>query len=525
MQTNRRPALAALTAAGLLWGTTVPLSKLALQWLPPGWLTVVRFGVAAVILLLAVRSRVRAAFSPALLASGAVGYGGTVLLQNAGITRTSVSHAALLIGTAPIMVAIIAAVWQRSVARPVAWAGFAVSLAGVGLVAAGGGGSADLAGDGMVLASVLMSAGFTVTQTRLLNGRDPVAVTAVQFLGAALVALPFSLLTEGMPAAPARPGAVLVVLALAAGGTLLPFSLFAYGQSRLPAEIAGAFLNIEPLVGAVAGVVIFGDPAGPAQLGGGAAIIGGIALSSFRRPASWRVPGVLGGLRRLAGWRVPVALDGVRRLVGWPGPGVLSGLRRLAGWDVPVTLSGVWPPADRSIPVTLSSLPYPARQEFSRPPSRPHRLPRRENPLLSALSRANPDLRSSASLHTSGRCGRNPHKEIYEGTNAAIHGSGRWRADGWAGRGASAGQHVHRAVRRHAQRDRLPLWCLALRDRSRQPTDPRPEPHLRGPAGERAGRALRGTPIPAPEAPATSDEGPSVASQPVAAPWAPYDGC
>jgi O-acetylserine/cysteine efflux transporter len=65
---NRRPALAALTAAGLLWGTTVPMSKLALQWLPPGWLTVVRFGVAAVILLAVLGPRVRAAFSPALLA-------------------------------------------------------------------------------------------------------------------------------------------------------------------------------------------------------------------------------------------------------------------------------------------------------------------------------------------------------------------------------------------------------------------------------------------------------------------------
>src|SRR5689334_13481420 len=183
----RRNALAALAAAGLLWGTTVPLSKVALGWLSPGWLTLVRFAVAAAILAVVTRSRLRAACTPAILLSGAVGYGGTVLLQNAGITRTSVSHAALLIGTAPVMVAIIAAVWHRTVAHPVAWAGFAVSLSGVALIAAGGGGQADLAGDGMVLASVLLSAGFTVTQARLLQGRDPVAVTGVQFLGAALV--------------------------------------------------------------------------------------------------------------------------------------------------------------------------------------------------------------------------------------------------------------------------------------------------------------------------------------------------
>ena len=110
MNIDRRRAVAALTAAGLLWGTTVPLSKLALEWLPPGWLAFVRFALAAAILLAATSRRgLRGACTPLVLASGAVGYGGSVLLQNAGITRTSVSHAALLIGAVPMMVAVIAA--------------------------------------------------------------------------------------------------------------------------------------------------------------------------------------------------------------------------------------------------------------------------------------------------------------------------------------------------------------------------------------------------------------------------------
>ena len=282
MNTDRRRAVAALTAAGLLWGTTVPLSKLALGWLAPGWLTFVRFGLAAAILLaVAPRAQVRAACTPSVLASGAIGYGGSVVVQNAGITRTSVSHAALLIGATPVLVAIIAALWHRTVARPVAWVGFAVSLAGVGLVAGGGGGGATATGDGLVLASLLVSAAFTVAQARRLQGRDPVALTAVQFLGAALAALPFSVAAEGVPALPAGPGVVLAVAGLAAGGTLLPFTLFAYAQGRVSPEVAGAFLNLEPLVGAVAGVVVFGDPAGPVQLAGGAAILAGIALSSL----------------------------------------------------------------------------------------------------------------------------------------------------------------------------------------------------------------------------------------------------
>ena len=74
---------------------------------------------------------------------------------------------------------------------------------------------------------------------------------------------------------------MLAVVALAVGGTLLPFTLFAYGQSRVSAEVAGAFLNLEPLVGAVAGAVVFRRPGRPAQIAGGAAIVVGIGLSSL----------------------------------------------------------------------------------------------------------------------------------------------------------------------------------------------------------------------------------------------------
>jgi drug/metabolite transporter (DMT)-like permease len=292
MNINRRHAVAALIVAGLLWGTTVPLSKLGLEWLAPGWLAVTRFGLAAVVLLIAAGPRLRGVLRPGILAAGAVGYGGSVVLQNAGIGRTSVSHAALLVGAVPVLVAVIAAVWEHAVARPVAWVGFAVSLGGVGLITGDGtGGGATVGGDGLVLASVLVSAAFTVRQGRLLAGRDPVAVTAVQFLGAALGALPVAVITEGVPVAPVHVLPVVAVGVLTVLGTVVPFTLFAFGQSRVRAELAGAFLNLEPLVGAVAGVAVFGDPAGPVQVAGGVAILAGIGLSSLPLLRRARVAG------------------------------------------------------------------------------------------------------------------------------------------------------------------------------------------------------------------------------------------
>jgi hypothetical protein len=135
------------------------------------------------------------------------------------------------------------------------------------------------------MAAQLVSAVFTVAQTRLLRDRDPVAVTGAQFLAAAIAVLPVALATERLPAVTASPGTLLAVAGLALCGTVLPFTLFAFGQSRVSADVAGAFLNLEPLVGAIAGAVVFANPVGRIQALGGVAILGGIGLSGV--PSLW----------------------------------------------------------------------------------------------------------------------------------------------------------------------------------------------------------------------------------------------
>jgi O-acetylserine/cysteine efflux transporter len=274
-----KKSLVSLTLAGLLWGLTVPLSKLVLDWLDGGWLTVARFGIAAPVLAVLARKHLRAAFTPAILLAGAAGYGVVIVLQNAGIGHTSVSHAALIVGAVPALVALIATATGRASTGPIAWLGFGLALGGVAMVAAGGGGGASLTGDALVLLSVGFSAVFVVAQPSLLEGRDPMAVTAVQMLAGMAAGIPNAAI-EGLPSAPAAVTPVLALAALATAGTLVPFALFAYGQSRVPAELAGAFLNLEPLVGTAAGALAFGDPFGSPQLIGGAAILIGIALST-----------------------------------------------------------------------------------------------------------------------------------------------------------------------------------------------------------------------------------------------------
>lgn len=279
-QTNRS-AILALAAAGTLWGLNVPLTKLALAWLGPGWLTVVRFAVAAPVLGLVGRRGLRDALSIRMLASGAIGFGAVIVLQNAGIERTSVSHAAMVVGAVPVLVAVLAAGLGESATRPRIWAGYGVALVGIALVAGAAGGGATAPGDLLVLGSVLLSAAFIALQPRLLAGRDAAALTAVQFAGGALVALPVAVLAEGIPHGPGAPLPALALAALALAGTPLPFWLFAFGQARVPAELAGAFVNLEPVVGAAAGWLVLGEPAATGQILGVAAVLAGIAISTL----------------------------------------------------------------------------------------------------------------------------------------------------------------------------------------------------------------------------------------------------
>ncbi len=300
MRSQNRSALFALVAAGTLWGLNVPLTKLALGWLGPGWLTVARFVVAAPVLALAGRRGLRDALTPRVLASGAIGFGAVIVLQNAGIERTSVSHAAMIVGAIPVLVAVISAGLGQTATRPRTWAGYAVALIGIAFVAGAGGGGASPRGDALVLGSAVLSAAFIAIQPRLLAGRDAAAVTAVQFAGGAFVALPIAIMTGGLPHGPTAVVPAVALAALALAGTPLPFWLFAFGQARVPAELAGAFLNLEPVVGAAAGWLALGEPAAVWQLVGVAAVLAGIVMSTASpEPAAPRTP-IAMRLRRLA---------------------------------------------------------------------------------------------------------------------------------------------------------------------------------------------------------------------------------
>ncbi|MDQ6930534.1 MAG: DMT family transporter, partial [Candidatus Eremiobacteraeota bacterium] len=74
------------------------------------------------------------------------------------------------------------------------------------------------------------------------------------------------------------PNAWLATIASAVLCTAITTVLWNMGLRAVPASDAGVFINFEPLIGAIAGIFLFGDPFGSSIALGGALIIAGAII-------------------------------------------------------------------------------------------------------------------------------------------------------------------------------------------------------------------------------------------------------
>ncbi len=157
-----------------------------------------------------------------------------------------------------------------------------MSLLGVAVVAGGGGGSSSVYGDGLVLFSLAISAAMTVAQVRMLEGRDPMAVTAVQFMAAAVTALPIAIVTRGHAAFGAERRSVprrhrpVRRRARCCRGCCSPSA-----SRGSPPSSPGRSSTSSRWSALAAAALFFGEAITPAQIGAGLAILTGVALSTL----------------------------------------------------------------------------------------------------------------------------------------------------------------------------------------------------------------------------------------------------
>jgi drug/metabolite transporter (DMT)-like permease len=275
----------ACALAGCCWGTGFFFGKIAFSRLSVDHYVLYRFVFACLGLLPIVERPPFSAREWKLLLIGAfLGVPVQFVIQFEGLKLTTVSHAALMVGTMPVILAVGATLFSHERLDLKGWLALLASTAGIALIVLSAShgtiGSGNIWGDLLVVLSLVIALGWVLINMRLMAlGRSPLAVSAWTLLTGSAMLFPWVLIRDGLP--PVRGLGWHVWFAVAASGLLCTSAatlLWNWGIHRVPASRAGVFLNIEPALGSILGVAVLGERLGPGAYIGGALIIAAVIV-------------------------------------------------------------------------------------------------------------------------------------------------------------------------------------------------------------------------------------------------------
>jgi len=211
------------------------------------------------------------------------------------VTLTGVAVAALLaICSAPLMIAVLAALVLGERIEPMVRTLLGMAVIGTALLVIGPHGVSAIAGSFGVGAVLAVGAGlsyavYAVAAKRVLLEAAPLTVAAVTFGLAALFLAPALALERAPGRGLLRAVPLLIYLGL--GPTAIAYALFASGLRRVPATVASIVGLLEPLTAAALGVVVFGESLGKVGAVGATLLLTALGLLTANRGGPARKPG------------------------------------------------------------------------------------------------------------------------------------------------------------------------------------------------------------------------------------------
>jgi drug/metabolite transporter (DMT)-like permease len=279
--------------ASAFWGCGFFFGKIALAEMSFAHMVLYRF-LFAMLPLLPLLATHRPGLKPrewgVLALAAFLGVPVQFLIQFYGLSLTTVSHAALMVGTMPVILAVGATLFAHERLDATGWLALVGSTIGAALIALGrhaaGAGQPSLTGDLLVVLSLAIALGWILLNKRLMDRHSPIVVTAYGLLLGTLMLLVWVPLRYGAP--PVAHISMKAWLALAASGVLCTATttlLWNWGMTQVPASQAGVLLNMEPLMGSLLGVFALGEHLGPTAWTGGCLILAAAVTLTTRSKA------------------------------------------------------------------------------------------------------------------------------------------------------------------------------------------------------------------------------------------------
>ena len=270
---RRLLAEAALICIAAVWGLTFVMVQDAIELLPTMAFLGYRFALAAALVALIFRSRLRALSAAGWrvgLVMGALLTAGYIL-QTLGLEETTASNAGFITGLFVVLTPVLGSLLLGDRVPGIAWMAAGVSAAGLYLLS-GTGGGLNLRGDGLVLLCAVAFAGHILATARGARDHDVGALLVVQ-LGLCAVACLAIAAPRGDLQVPegATVWSALLVTALVASA--LGFFVQTYAQRHAPPARTALILASEPAFAGLFGWLLADERLSALSLTGAALIL------------------------------------------------------------------------------------------------------------------------------------------------------------------------------------------------------------------------------------------------------------
>jgi drug/metabolite transporter (DMT)-like permease len=284
---TRRGAAAVLSAVAI-WGFTNTLIKLS--DLPALTFAVHRLWLGSLVLLavlFATRRRLSSWATVRASAPGGALLGIEIAFFFSAIKHTSIADVAVISALQPALVLVVAGrlFGERVGRREVAWT--AISLIGVVLVTLGSSGTPawSLGGDLLAVGSLVAWTSYFLVSKRARATVPTLDYMTVVFVAATVVVTPLAVLS-GQPLGGVQASDLLVLVVFVAGASI-GHLLVAWAHSSVDVSVSSLLMLAQPVVSAIAALLILGEPITALTAAGGAIVLGSLAAivaTASRRP-------------------------------------------------------------------------------------------------------------------------------------------------------------------------------------------------------------------------------------------------
>ena len=291
--TERAPsAIRLYSLIGLMtafWSFNYIVAKFVLREFPPLLASGIRTALAGVLMLpiyAYYNSKGQAGWDRSdvkkLLGLGMCGVALNQVLFVAGISQTSVAHAAIMIALTPVLVLLLARLGGQEHLSLPKLGGMAVAIAGVLVLqfASRSDRQSSLVGDLLVIGASLTFAIFSVMSKRQAGKLPGVVLNTFAYVASGIAMLPIvAWQSRGFDFGHVSPTAWSGIFYMAAFSSVLCYVIYYYALAYVPASRVAAFSYLQPVMATIMAIPLLGERPTSALLLGGSLVLLGVFLA------------------------------------------------------------------------------------------------------------------------------------------------------------------------------------------------------------------------------------------------------